>query len=120
MDWVWPLYQEYVFSSLAEDGPSDASQEEEFIRLLAASSVTVLVQEPWQGSVRFKRLAVLQGEPMLEFMRGPEAWLSGRFGGGKFKINFHHGMHFVATRNFKLGGPARWAGLPDIEPQYAE
>lgn len=120
MDWVWPLYSEYVFKTLGREDASEAEQEETFVRLLGASMVTVLVQEPWRGSVRFKRLAVLGPSEMFGLLNAPEEWLEGRFGGGKFKLNFHHGMHFVATRNFKPEGAPRWTELPDIEPQYAE
>ncbi|MBO6573883.1 MAG: hypothetical protein JJ896_00580 [Rhodothermales bacterium] len=120
MDWVWPLYSEYVHKTLGGDDAPEDLQEQTFISLLSASTVTVLVQEPWRGSVRFKRLAVLGPDTMFDLLNDPEGWLAGRFGGGKFKLNFHHGMHFVATRNFKPSGPPRWTELPDIEPQYAQ
>ena len=41
-------------------------------------------------------------------------FLRERFGGGKFKINLHHGMHFVSTKNFRPSGPSRWAELPEV------
>lgn len=120
MDWVWPLYREYVEKTLGTDEAPESAQEETFIQLLSGSTVTVLVQEPWRGSVRFKRLAVLGTENMFELLNRPEQWLESRYGGGKFKLNFHHGMHFVATRNFKPAGDPRWTDLPDIEQAYAE
>lgn len=91
-----------------------------FIDLLSQSTVTVLVQEPWRGSVRFKRLAVLEAPEMFDLLNRPEEYLRTRYGGGKFKLNFHHGMHFVATRNFKPDGQPLWGDLPAIEPRYAE
>ncbi|MFT5143628.1 MAG: hypothetical protein ACI80V_000351 [Rhodothermales bacterium] len=120
MDWVWPLYSKFVWKTLGTEEASDEIQEQTFVQLLGESMVTVLVQEPWRGSVRFKRLAVLGPKDMFGLLNTPETWLGAQFGGGKFKLNFHHGMHFVATRNFKPEGEPRWMDLPDIEPRYAE
>ena len=36
-------------------------------------------------------------------------WIGERYGGGKFKMNLHHGLHFVNTKNFKPAGEPRWA-----------
>jgi len=38
-----------------------------------------------------------------------------RYGGGKFKLNLHHGMHFVNTKNFKPAGEPRWAEVPALD-----
>ena len=48
-----------------------------------------------------------ESEAILEY-------LFERYGGGKFKLNFHQGWHFVATQNFKPQGEPRWQDLPDI------
>ena len=45
----------------------------------------------------------------------PEGWLAGRWGGGKYKMNLHHGLHFVNTRNFKPGGAPRRRAAPSLE-----
>ncbi len=87
---------------------------EEVARLWPDLSCTLLVQEPWQGTIRFKRLLRLVGEEMRPFLAAPEAFLRERFGGGKYKVNFHHGLSFVSTKNFKLEGPARWEALPEL------
>ncbi|RMH78148.1 MAG: hypothetical protein D6681_20355, partial [Calditrichaeota bacterium] len=60
MEWVWPLYEEYVRKALRNRGidrPTGEQLQEAFIEILSQSTVTVLVQEPWQNAVRFKGLA---------------------------------------------------------------
>ena len=117
MDWVWLLYRNYVHKQLARAGqpdPTDEALQHTFLEILGASTVTVLVQEPWQNSVRFKGLARYEAADCLDLLKDPEAYLFQHFGGGKFKLNFHHGWHFVATQNFKPQGEPRWHDLPDI------
>ena len=84
-------------------------------RLWPDLSCTILVQEPWQSTIRFKRLLRLSGDAMRPFLAAPEGHIRDRFGGGKFKVNFHHGMHFVSTKNFKPEGLPRWQDLPEGE-----
>ena len=120
MDWVWELYQGYVTRLFKRRGisqPTDEESEAVFIEVLRDSSMTVLVQEPWQGSVRFKCLAKYDSTGMLELISGPMEFLSSHFGGGKFKINFHHGWNFVATKNFKPAGEPLWEDLPALETE---
>lgn len=117
MHWVWELYEDYTRKELRRRGVESPTQEQlqqTFIQLLSESTVTVLVQEPWQNAVRFKGLARYTIEGMMPLLRDPEAFLLEHFGGGKFKLNFHHGMNFVATINFKPEGEPRWQHLPDI------
>jgi hypothetical protein len=115
--WAWVLIEPYVERRLADRGSPDPSAQEtlaEVARVWPDLACTILVQEPWQGTVRFKRLARFRGEAMRPFLAAPDAFLRERFGGGKFKVNFHHGLHFVSTRNFKPDGPPRWQGLPEL------
>ncbi len=44
----------------------------------------------------------------------PMGYLSERFGGGKFKVNFYRGMNFLATRNFKPEGEPKWMQMPEL------
>jgi len=123
VDWVWPLYEKYVRKGLRNRGVDEPDQERlrsEFLKTLAASRVTVLVQEPWRGSVRFKCLARFDSDSMFDLLNDPETYLKERFGGGKFKVNFHEGWNFVATRNFKPEGDPLWVDLPELEPQPPE
>jgi hypothetical protein len=115
--WAWVLLEPYVDRRLeahriASPTPGDVLRE--VAALWADLSCTLLVQEPWQGSVRFKRLLRLRGDEMRPFLSAPEAFLLERYGGGKFKMNFHHGLNFVSTRNFKPAGAPRWADVPEL------
>ncbi len=29
-------------------------------------------------------------------------------------MNFHHGLHFVSTKNFKPQGPPLWQAVPEL------
>ncbi len=77
-------------------------------------TATIGVQEPFAGTIRFKWLVRLPSEAMAPFLEDPEAWIAGRFGGGKFKMNLHHGLHFVNTKNFKPAGAPRWQDAPEL------
>ena len=115
--WAWVLIEDYVDRSLEGRGvPSPTPREtlDEVGRLWADLTCTILVQEPWQGTVRFKRLLRLRGDEMRPFLESPDAFIRDRFGGGKFKLNIHHGMHFVNTKNFKPEGPPRWQTAPEL------
>ena len=118
--WAWVLLEPYVDRALDARGkarPTPRQVLDEVARLWPDLSCTLLVQEPWQGTIRFKRLLRLQGDAMRPFLEAPEAFLRERFGGGKFKVNFHHGMHFVSTKNFKPQGPPLWGAVPELEEE---
>ena len=85
------------------------------MRLLGTSTVTVLVQEPWQGSVRFKALARYTWDEMTPLLHDPMNYLLETFGGGKFKLNFHEGWNCIATQNFKPQGEPKWHDIPDLD-----
>lgn len=115
--WAWVLIEDYVDRRLEDRGVSNPAPQDtlaEVARVWPDLACTILVQEPWQGTVRFKRLARLRADEMRPFLEAPDAFIRERFGGGKFKVNIHHGMHFVNTKNFKPPGPARWEALPEL------
>lgn len=117
MDWVWKLYKPYIYKQFARDGvdePSDDQVQACFMKTLSQSSLTLLVQEPWQGSVRFKELARYEWGEMMPVIERPLEYLSENFGGGKYKINFHQGYNFVCTQNFKPDGQPLWKDMPDL------
>lgn len=117
MEWVWELYEDYVRKELRRLGRENAGDEElqnAFIRIMSESTVTVLVQEPWQNAVRFKGLAKYNAQSMMPLLNDPLNYLLEHFGGGKFKLNFHQGLNFIATKNFKPEGEPKWKDLPDI------
>ena len=118
MEWLWELYKEYVTKELERSGRDSPTEEEiqkTFLRILSESTISVLVQEPWQNTVRFKGLAKCKANKMMDLVRDPMRYLQEKFGGGKFKLNFHHGWNFVATKNFKPKGEPKWIDMTAIE-----
>jgi hypothetical protein len=118
VEWVWGLFKDYVGKQLAREGkttPTDDEVRDAFLRILSETTVTVLVQEPWQNSVRFKTLARHRSGDVTPLLEDPMRYLHEHFGGGKFKLNFHQGWNFVATQNFKPDGEPRWKDLPEID-----
>lgn len=118
-EWAWALLEPYVQKRLETRrlSPTPQAVLGEVGAIWADLSVTLMVQEPWMSTIRFKRLARLQADEMRPFLEAPEAYIAERFGGGKFKVNFHHGMHFVATKNFKPSGLPRWQEIPELEEE---
>lgn len=118
MEWVWEIYKGYICKQFAREGNKDPSEEEKqlaFMKLLGKSTVTVMVQEPWQNTVRFKALARYEWEEMTGLIQDPMTYLLEHFGGGKFKLNFHDGWNFITTQNFRPEGEPKWKALPEIE-----
>jgi hypothetical protein len=116
--WCWELIEPYLTRNLRNRGlerPTRKQVLEEFVRVWPAFTATIGVQEPFAGTIRFKWLARLTAAEMDDFLADPEGWIGERFGGGKFKVNLHHGLHFVNTRNFKPAGEPRWTGVPALE-----
>ncbi|MFQ5897329.1 MAG: hypothetical protein ACE5JN_03695 [Candidatus Methylomirabilia bacterium] len=115
--WAWELIEPYLERNLAGRGVERPSKKEmlaEFGRVWSDFSATIMVQEPWMGTIRFKRLVKLPSSEMERFLEDPMSFIGERFGGGKFKVNFHYGMHFVSTKNFKPEGPPIWKDLPEL------
>ena len=115
--WCWDLVEPYLRRNLVNRGverPTRRQILEEFARVWPAFTATIGVQEPWAGTIRFKWLVRLGADEMPPFLDDPGRWIAERFGGGKFKVNLHHGMHFVNTRNFKPEGPPRWQDAPAL------
>ncbi len=115
--WCWNLLEPYLRSNLVKRGvarPSRRDLLEEFGRVWPGITATIGVQEPFAGTIRFKWLARLGSEAMGPFLEDPEGWIAARFGGGKYKMNLHHGLHFVTTRNFKPAGEPRWQDAPEL------
>lgn len=118
MKWVRELFTAHIHKLLRKAGkvdPSEAEVEAAFQELFVRSTATILVQEPFYDSVRFKGLARLQADEMGELIDDPAGYLAREFGGGKFKINFHDGWNFISTRNFKPQGAPIWKDLPRLE-----
>ena len=116
--WCWDLVEPYLRRNLLNGGverPTRKQVLEEFARVWPEVTLTIGVQEPFAGTIRFKWLARLSGDELAPFLDGPMEWLDGRWGGGKYKVNVHHGLHFVNTKNFKPEGPPRWVDAPALD-----
>ena len=116
--WCWDLIEPYLRRNLLNGGverPARKQILEEFARVWPELTLTIGVQEPFAGTIRFKWLVRLSGEDMGPFLETPMEWLDGRWGGGKYKVNVHHGLHFVNTKNFKPEGPPRWQDAPALD-----
>ncbi len=109
MDWLWPLNQEYIFREVSRKGETDnESLQRFFIQALAESTATLFVMAAWHDTVRFQGLGRWPIHTVPELLTDPNAFIDERFGGGKFKINFHHGDTFVCTHNFRTYSEERW------------
>lgn len=115
--WVFELYREHLEKECRTSGEpvTDDNLNKAFQENLCHGSLKILVQEPWMGTIRFKALAGHSlASPEAELLyANPLDYLLARYGGGKFKVNFYRGMHFVATKNFKPQGEPRWTELPE-------
>jgi hypothetical protein len=115
--WCWALIEPYFTRNLQNRGierPTRRQLLEEFARVWPEMTATIGVQEPHAGTIRFKWLVRLPSTEMTPFLEDPEGWIAARYGGGKFKVNVHHGLHFVNTRNFKPAGEPRWPAAPAL------
>jgi hypothetical protein len=118
MEWVQNLYEPYVRRTFKWENRRDCTpgeHQQRFEQIFSETIVTVLVQEPWHGTVRFKGLANYYADEISTLITDPMAYLTANFGGGKFKLNFHHGWNFVATINFKTQGESKWENMPGID-----
>lgn len=115
--WCWDLVAPYLKRNLLNRGadrPSHRQLLEEFVRVWPEVTATIGVQEPHAGTIRFKWLVRLGADEMAPFLDDPAGWIAARYGGGKFKVNLHHGLHFVNTKNFKPDGVPRWRDAPEL------
>jgi hypothetical protein len=116
--WVGKLLRPFLLELLERKGnrqPAEADLQTAFEALWPRCSTKLMVQEPWMGTVRFKSLARYRPEEFEAMVLDPMGHLSERFGGGKFKVNFYQGMNFLATRNFKPEGEAKWREMPELQ-----
>ncbi len=115
--WCWELIEPYLRRNLLNGGlerPARAQLLQEFVRVWPAFTATIGVQEPFAGTIRFKWLVRLTSTEMAPLLDDPAGWIGSNWGGGKFKVNLHHGMHFVSTKNFKPEGEPRWRDVPEL------
>jgi hypothetical protein len=115
--WCWDLVEPYLTKTLQNRGierPSRRQLLEELARVWPEFTATIGVQEPWQGTIRFKWLVRLRSWEMDGLLADPTGWIGARYGGGKFKMNLHHGLNFVNTKNFRPEGDPLWKSAPEL------
>ena len=114
MDWLWPIYEEYIQKRMQAEGRSPDEFKNIFLSTLAISTATLYVMEPIGETIRFKGLGrwVLPEVPAL--LGDPNEFIADFCGGGKFKINFHHELSFVGTHNFRTWGDPRWDDMEEL------
>ena len=115
--WCWELIEPYLRRNLQNRGVERPSRREilgEFMRVWPEFTATIGVQEPHAGTIRFKWLARLAAADMESFLADPAGWIGERYGGGKYKMNLHHGLHWVNTKNFRPDGDPRWREAPEL------
>lgn len=118
MDWLWPMFEPYIRRELEHGdrtvaAPEQRALQEAFLKVLTESTATLFAMEPVGETIRFKGLGRWPLAEVPDLLADPNAFLADRFGGGKFKINFHHGATFVATHNFRTYGEPRWQQMEE-------
>jgi len=115
--WCWDLIAPYLTRRLQNRGTERPTRKQllhELGDVWPEFTATIGVQEPWQGTIRFKWLVRLPSSAMSELLDDPTGWIAQHYGGGKFKLNLHHGMNFVSTKNFRPEAPPRWQDAPEL------
>ncbi len=110
MDWLWPIYREHIERTL----PRGASDQQWFMQSLAESTATLFAMEPVGRTIRFKGLGRWPLGAVADLLADPNALIADRYGGGKYKVNFHHKDTFVGTHNFKTQGEERWRDVREV------
>ena len=115
MDWLWPLYEQHVRRELDWGGKEPDTRElrTAFLGALAGSTATLYVMEPVGDTIRFRGLGRWPLPDVPDLLTDPNAFIGDRFGGGKYKINFHHAATFVCTHNFRVHGDPRWRDMEE-------
>ncbi|HIA04478.1 MAG TPA: hypothetical protein EYN66_21715 [Myxococcales bacterium] len=113
MDWLWPIYQEYLMR-LVDHTTDQGVIQQAFIKTLAESTATLYAMEPVKDTIRFKGLGRWPLPKMQQLLSDPHAFIADQFGGGKFKVNFHHHLTFVGTHNFRTYGEEKWQTMDEI------
>lgn len=115
--WCWELIEPYLRRQLLNRGVAHPTRRQllaEYAGVWPDFTATVGVQAPHAGTIRFKWLCRLSSGEMEGLLSDPDGWIRTHFGGGKFKVNLHHGLHFVSTKNFKPDGEPRWVDAPEL------
>ncbi len=116
MDWIWQLFEAYIMEQLgAEERQSQDAIKGMFFKILGNTTGTLYVMEPRGDTIVFRGLGRWLLKDVPDLLTDPNAYIDSRFGGGKFKLNFHHNENFVATHNFRTYGEELWRGMKEYD-----
>jgi len=105
--WLWSMFKEYVRKirrTASTGAPALKVMQAKYQSIYPEASVKILVEEKVGMIVVFNDLesrttAELDGLMEIDQLM---AYLTEKYGRGKYKINLYHGMTFVATQNFRV------------------
>ncbi len=111
--WLWEMFREFVRKirrSATMGAPTDEEMAKSLEKIFPESTIKILVQEKVGMILVFHELEELNPEQLLAMAEEEQLmnYLKDKYGGGKFKLNLHHGLTFIATKNFKPEGPEKW------------
>lgn len=112
MDWLWAVFEPYVKRE-RKGAVDQRALQEAFFEILSQSTATLFAMEPVGETIRFKGLGQWPLAEVPELLADPNAFIADLCGGGKFKVNFHHGNTFVATHNFRTYGDPLWPAMEE-------
>lgn len=116
--WLVKTLREYITQERRHHGlamPDEETLAAAIAALLPHLRARIMVQEPWNTTIRFKTLIWHEPGEWDAYIEEPMGTLLERYGGGKYKINLYAGMHSVGTYNFKPQGAPLWEHLPEAE-----
>jgi hypothetical protein len=114
MDWLWPIYEQYVQKLLKTSAAGTSEFKDIFLSTLANSTATLYVMEPIGDTIRFRGLGKWVLPEVPDLLADPNEFIANLCGGGKFKINFHHDLSFVGTHNFRTWGEEKWRTMEEL------
>ena len=115
MDWLLPIYEGYLERENGRKKGGTLDPQQLFLQTLATSTATLFVMEPVGDTIRFRGLGRWKLPEVPDLLSDPNAFIAERFGGGKYKINFHHRNSFVGTHNFRTWGEERWRDMEELD-----
>jgi hypothetical protein len=117
MDWIWPIYEERLRRQLglAKDAPAGMELQQEFLSALGESTATLYAMVRTRVGLDFKGLGKWQLSDVPALVSDPHEFIATKYGGGKFKLNFHRVLTFIGTHNFRTYGDELWREMEEVD-----